>query len=296
MYVKNPSYTMKLADLLDLYKDNFNYEDLYDVVGVWLSTEKLYFFKNDDTLWNNFIQSFCDRFYSRNMNFYTTLDFKLKLRDVLRSSKNRATRIYESELLKINPLNTFSHVTDRNENLKGNSKSINNSNGKTVNVTDSDDNTTNKSVSNVATKNKTSDNGTNENTSTSYDLHSDTPSNAVNIDDLFSVAKNFVTDANNNKSHSKGTNSNNNDFTGNVESNSNDENTRKSVTNTNSTNELNSNGTNEFFNENLFKEISEGYNGNPVDLIEKYMTLKTDVIQFYLDEIENACLFSSILY
>lgn len=296
MYVNNPSYTMKLADLLDLYKDNFNYEDLYNVVGVWLSTEKVYFFKNDDTLWNNFIQSFCDRFYSRNMNFYTTLDFKLKLRDVLRSSKNRATRVYESELLKVNPLKTFSHVTDRNESSKGNSKSANNSNGKTENVTNVNDTSNSDSRTTAETKNKTTDNGTTENTSTSYDLHSDTPSNAVNIDDLFSVAKNFVTDADNNKSHSKATNSNTNDFTGSSTSNSSDKNERNSVTNSNGVNELNSNGTNEFLNENLFKEVSEGYDGNPTDLIEKYMNLKTDVVQFYLDEIENACLFSSILY
>lgn len=296
MYLNNPSYTMKLADLLDLYKDNFNYEDLYNVVGVWLSTEKVYFFKNDDTLWNNFIQAFCDRFYSRNMNFYTTLDFKLKLRDVFRSSKNRATRVYESELLKINPLKTFSHATDRNENLKGNSTSTNNSNGKTENVMNVNDISNSDSRTTEETKNKTTDNGTNENTSTSYDLHSDTPSNTVNIDDLFSVAKNFVTDANNNKSHSKATNSNNNDFTGNSSSNSSNKNERNSVTNSNGVNELNSNGTSEFVNENLFKEVSEGYNGNPTDLIEKYMNLKTDVIQFYLDEIENACLFSSILY
>ena len=128
MYVNNPNYTIKLSDLLDLYKDNFNYEDLYEVVGTWLSSEKVYFFKNDDTLWNYFIQAFCDRFYSRSMNFYTTLDFKLKLRDVLRSSKNRATRVYESELLKINPLNTYSHLMYRKENLKGNTKSLSQTN------------------------------------------------------------------------------------------------------------------------------------------------------------------------
>lgn len=276
MFVSNPSYTMKMSDLLDLYKDNFNYEDLYTIVGTWLSTEKVYFFKNDDTLWNDFIQSFCDRFYSRNMNFYTTLDFKLKLRDVLRASKNRATRVYESELMKINPLKTFSHVTDRNENLKGNAKSL----------SQTDDVTNNESKSNVSTINKSVDTGNTKSTNTSYDLHSDTPSNAVNIDDLFSVAKNFVTDANNNKSQTTGNNTNTNAFNGSVDSALSGVNKRNSVTN----------GKNEFLNENLFKEVSEGYNGNPVDLIEQYMTLKTDVVQFYLDEIENACLFSSILY
>lgn len=276
MYVNNPNYTMKLSDLLDLYKDNFNYEDLYTIVGTWLSSEKVYFFKNDDVLWNGFIQAFCDRFYSRNMNFYTTLDFKLKLRDVLRSSKNRATRIYESELLKINPLKTFSHLTDRKENLKGNANS----------KTNIDDVSKNKSKSKVSTDNTSVDIVKNENTNTSYDLHSDTPSNAVNINDLFSVAKNFVTDANNNKSKSIGTNKTTNEFDGNVKSSLIGANKRNSVTK----------GTNEFLNENLFKEVSEGYDGNPTDLIEKYMNLKTDVVQFYLDEIENACLFSSILY
>lgn len=296
MYVNNPSYTMKLSDLLDLYNDNFSYEDLYNIVGKWLSTEKVYFFKNDDTLWNYFIQSFCDRYYSRNMNFYTTLDFKLKLRDVLRACKNRATRVYESELLKINPLKTFSHVTDRKEKSNGSSKSTNNSNSKSENVTNVKDKSNNESKSTVETKNKSVDKGDNEVTSTSYDLHSDTPSNAVNIDDLFSVAKNYVTDANNNKSHSKSKNSNNNYYTGSSVNNSNDKNKRNSVTNSKGNDEINSNGKNEFLNENLFKEVSEGYDGNPVDLIEKYMELKTDVIQFYLYEIENACLFSSIIY
>lgn len=288
MYMNNPSYTIKLADLLDLYKDNFNYDDLYNIVGVWLSTEKKYFFKDDNTLWNDFIQAFCDRFYSRNMNFYTTLDFKLKLRDVLRSSKNRAIRVYESELLKINPLSTFSHTSSRNEKLKGNSKSANNSNSTSENVINVNDVSNSTAKSNNNTKNNSVDNGT----ASSYDLHSDTPSNAVNIDDLFSVAKNFVTDANNNKSNSTATNS----FTSDSASNSNDTNKRESVTNSNNVNTLINNSTNDFLNENLFNEISYGYNGNTTDLIEKYMSLKTDVIQFYLDEIENACLFSSILY
>ena len=280
MYVNNPSYTIKLYDLLDLYKDNFNYEDLYTIVGTWLSTEKVYFFKNDDTLWNGFIQAFCDRFYSRNINFYTTLDFKLKLRDVLRSCKNMATRVYECELLNINPLKTFNHSMERTENLKGNSKLENTTNTNDINKSNSN--------ANVITKNKTTDKGTNETRSANYDLHSDTPSNAVNIDDLFSVAKNFVTDAKNNKSQSTSMNSNNNEYTGNSSTNSNDTSERSNVTN--------SNGLNEFFNENLFKEISYGYDGNPVELVDKYMKLKTDVIQFYIDEIENACLFSSILY
>lgn len=284
MYVNNPIYTMKLADLLDLYKDNFNYEDLYNVVGVWLSTEKVYFFKNDDTLWNNFIQSFCDRFYSRNMNFYTTLEFKLKLRDVLRASKNRAKRIYEVDLLDINPLITFNHLTEKTE------KSTGVTNVNTSNRSESVSNGTSVKSDNSLSNNETVDSSNTSGNSTNYDLHSDTPSNAVNIDDLFSVAKNFVTYANNNKTKNSSESSSNSTFTENVSSSSRNENESNLIES--SINE----GKTDFSNDNVFNEISKGYNGEPADLIKKYMDLKTDVIQFYLDEIENACLFSSMLY
>lgn len=252
MFINNPVYTMRLVDLLDMYKDEFTYEDLYKVVGEWLSTEQKYFFTNDNSLWLEFIQAFCDRFYSRNFNFDTTLDFKLKLRDVLKANKNQAIRIFESNAIKINPLNTYSNTLTRNEKYIGISKNSNNS----------------ESIINNSNSNENNSTGFN------YNLHSDTPSNAVNIDDLFSVAKNYVTDATNIKNNEQTTN--------------------KSM----SKNETTSNSNSRFDNENnnLFNEISSGYNGNPTELIEKYMQLKTDVIQFYLDKIENACLFSCVLY
>ena len=193
MYVNNPTQTIRIADLLDMYKNDFNYEDLYKIVGNWLKSEIKYFVLSDETLWNNFIESFCDRFYSRNLNFYTTLEFKLKLRDVLKASKNRAKRIYEVDLLKINPLITFNHLTEKTE------KSTGVTNVNTSNRSESVSNVTSVNSDNSLSNNKTVDNSNTTGNSTNYDLHSDTPSNAVNIDDLFSVAKNFVTDANNNK-------------------------------------------------------------------------------------------------
>lgn len=284
MFVNNPTQTIRIADLLDMYKNDFNYEDLYKIVGNWLQSEFKYFVLSDETLWGNFIESFCDRFYSRNINFYTTLDFKLKLRDVLRTSKNRAKRIYEVDLLEINPLITFNHLTEKTEKITGVTNSNNNSNSTSVS------NGTSVNSDNSQSNNKTVDSSNTIGNSTNYDLHSDTPSNAVNIDDLFSVAKNFVTDANNNKTKNNSESSSNSTFTGNVSSSSRNEN--ESSLKENSTNA----GKTEFSNDNIFNEISKGYNGEPTELIKKYMDLKTDVIQFYLDEIENACLFSSILY
>lgn len=284
MFVNNPTQTIRIADLLDMYKDDFNYEDLYEIIGSWLQSEIKYFVIADETLWGNFIESFCDRFYSRNINFYTTLDFKLKLRDVLRASKNRAKRIYEVDLLEINPLITFNHLTEKTEKSTGVTNSNNNSNSTSIS------NVTTSNADNTQSSNKTNDNSTSSGNSANYDLHSDTPSNAVNIDDLFSVAKNFVTDANNNKAHNNSESYSNSTYIGNVSRSS--KNDSESSLKENSTNA----GKTEFTNDNIFNEISKGYNGEPTELIRKYMDLKTDVIQFYLDEIENACLFSSILY
>lgn len=284
MFVNNPTQTIRIADLLDMYKNDFNYEDLYKIVGNWLQSEIKYFVISDETLWGNFIESFCDRFYSRNINFYTTLDFKLKLRDVLKASKNRAKRIYEVDLLEINPLITFNHLTEKNEKSTGVTNSNNNSNSTSIS------NGTTSNADNTQSSNKTNDNSTSSGNSANYDLHSDTPSNAVNIDDLFSVAKNFVTDANNNKAHNNSESYSNSTYIGNVSRSSKNE--SESSLEENSSNA----GKTEFTNDNIFNEISKGYNGEPTELIKKYMDLKTDVIQFYLDEIENACLFSSILY
>lgn len=284
MFVNNPTQTIRIADLLDMYKNDFNYEDLYKIVGNWLQSEIKYFVISDETLWGNFIKSFCDRFYSRNINFYTTLDFKLKLRDVLKASKNRAKRIYEVDLLEINPLITFNHLTEKTEKSTGVTNSNNNSNSTSISKG------TTSNADNTQSSNKTNDNSTSSGNSANYDLHSDTPSNAVNIDDLFSVAKNFVTDANNNKAQNNSESYSNSTYIGNVSRSS--KNDSESSLKENSTNA----GKTEFSNDNIFNEISKGYNGEPTELIKKYMDLKTDVIQFYLDEIENACLFSSILY
>lgn len=272
MLINNPVYTMRFIDLLDMYKDNFTYEDLYKVVGEWLSTEQKYFVNADVVLWDKFIEGLCDRYYSRNINFDTTLDFKLKLRDTLRKYHNQAERVLEVSMLSINPLSDYKHTTKRTEVTEGNS------------TAQSVTNTSSRGESSTDVTDESSNRATNINESTAYNLHSDTPSNAVNINDLFSVAKNYVTDAANNKNSGNSTSTNT------------AQGTSKSVNSSSSDSDSINDNTNEYSNSSTYTELSEGYNGNVVELISKYMELVTDVVQFYLDAIENECLFSCVLY
>lgn len=304
MLINNPSYGIKLADLLNLKTLNFNYEDLYKIVENWLNSEKKYFVVNDENLWIEFVESFCDRFYMRTLNFETTLELKIALRNCFRKYKNQAKRIYECELLELNPLITFETITNRTSedstntdstnSMETNSKntSINSSINSSVDTSKSDSTSDSESTNDITDINKSE--------SFNYDLHSDTPSNSVNIDDLFSVAKNYVTDAKNSKNKN------------NVENKSNSSNTNSSISTSNlkSTNESesksdynsvtdsaqNSNSAIKSKSNGVVDEISKGFNGNQVELIKGYMTLNTNVVAFYLDCIENDCLFSNILY
>lgn len=273
MMTNNPVYTMRFIDLVNMYGDSFTYEDLYKVVGEWLGAEQQYFVAPDDNvLWHRFIESLCDRFYSRNLNFDTTLEFKLKLRDVLRKYKSQAERILEADMIKINPLVTYSNKVKRSEESKGDSSGTTNSNSHSVNSSDS------------TFKDTSNSNSVNSDEAFNYRLHSDTPSNAINIDDLFSVAKNYVTDADNNKSTNNGT----------LESSTSSEAVNK-TTGVNDTDSAN-NSSNTFNNSSVYDELSSGYNGNPSELLARYMELVTDVVTYYLDWIEDECLFSSVLY
>lgn len=109
-------------------------------------------------------------------------------------------------------------------------------------------------------------------------MHSDTPSNSVDIDNLFSTKSNFITDANNNQ----GTNT----------SNMIDYSTGDTNSNSNITDTSNENGTNK----SLYNEVSNGYEGNAIELLHKYLDLTTNVMNMYMDWIESEHLFSSVLY
>ena len=229
MFIENPNRKFKLAHLLDLTKSNlynFQFEDLYNVVGEWLESEKEHFFNAD--FYDDFIKAFCDRFFRRDFNFDTFLDFKLALRTVFKKYKDNADRIYQSSLLDLNPLYTTYMENESSTNDSGNSENENHS----------------------------------ENEDKNYNLYSDTPQSSKNLDDLFSVTSNYISNASNNK-------------------------------NTNKRDDTNKN---KFENSSQFKSLQKGYNGLVADLLNNYIELNLDVIQHYLKWIEDECLFSSVLY
>lgn len=229
MLIENPNRKFKLIHLIELNDSNlydFKYEDVYNVVEQWLESEKDYFFNKD--FFRKFIEAFCDRFFRRDFNFDTFLDFKIALRNTFKKYRDNADRIYESSLLKLNPLYTTYMENESNTDDKGKSENTNHS----------------------------------ENDDQNYNLFSDTPQSSLNVTDLFDIKNKYITNATNNK------------------------NTNKHDDNSNSN----------FENTSEFKSLQKGYNGLVADLLNNYIQLNLDVIQYYLDWIEDECLFSSILY
>ena len=229
MFIENPNRKFKLAHLIELNDSNlynFQYEDLYNVVEEWLKSEKEFFFNEE--FFRKFIEAFCDRFFRRDFNFDTFLDFKIALRNVFKKYRDNADRIYQSSLLELNPLYTTYIENESSTNDKGNSHNTNKS----------------------------------ENNDTNYNLYSDTPQSSLNVDDLFSVKSQYITNASNNKN----------------------------------TNKREDENTNDFENSSEFKSLQKGYNGLVADLLNNYIQLNLDVIQHYMNWIEDECLFSSVMY
>lgn len=262
MMINNPMTSMRLIDLLDMNNTNlynFDYTELYEVVGEWLSSEKNELVNT--SLYNDFIKTFCDRFYSRNLNFDTFLDFKIKIRDCLRNNREKAKRMFEAGLLEINPLNTYSHEIEHTGDNKGDRNT----------VTHTDTESTYDNDNDVTRKYK--------DTHDYYKLHSDTPSDTMNLTNMVAGGTNYVTDVDNTKDVT--TNESIVDHTKNE-----GRDLSKATGNNNSS----------YKDDIHYKELQVGYDGHPADLINKYIELNLDVVNFYMTCIEEACLFSSILY
>ena len=260
MYKNNPNYTLKLIDLVNMYDKNFNYENVYEKVKNFLDSEKKYFYTDDLSEWNKFIEFFCDTFFDRELNFDTFLDFKIAFRKMLKKYQDRAVRFVTVKANELNPLNTYHRESDSNTNTEHN---INRSNDST---SLSQSSTKNHSISKSSADNK------------DFYLHSDTPSNSVNITNLFSTESNFITDANNSQGTNKSTMID--DSNGDTNSSS------------NSSDTANENGNNT----SLYNEVSNGYEGNAIELLHKFLELTTNVMNMYMDWIESEHLFSSVLY
>lgn len=260
MYKNNPNYTLKLINLVNMYDTNFNYENVYEKVKNFLDSEKKYFYTDDSTEWNKFIEFFCDTFFDRELNFDTFLDFKIAFRKMLKKYQDRAVRFVTVKANELNPLNTYHRESDSNTNTSHN--------------VDRSSNSTSLSQSNSKNHSKSKSSADNKD----FNLHSDTPSNSVNIANLFDTQSNFITDANNSQGTNKSTMID--DSNGDTNSSS------------NSSDIANENGNNT----SLYNEVSNGYEGNAIELLHKYLELTTNVMNMYMDWIESEHLFSSVLY
>lgn len=283
MLINNPTYTLRLIDLVDNYKYPFDFSEIYSKVGDMLEPIRESYYTTDKTEWNKFIKRFCRRFYNRNLNFDTFLDFTLKLQDVFDSKRMIADRYVILNAQKINPFTTYGMIKDSNGNT--------NDTVDTLSKSTSSSESTNSSENEIYdTSNlKSENNNTVKINETVSNLHSDTPATSVNLDNLF-ASNNYVTDANTSKNNGENT-------------------TKITDKTTNETdrlqyNEMTSSGkalSNSDVNTtkksaNVYKEIAEGYQGNPIELLASIDKLTTDIIGKYLLWIEEEHLFSSILY
>lgn len=276
--INNPIYTIRLIDLIDTVSYEFNYDSIYDTVGDFLKDLKPCYY--DSTEWNAFIILLCDRFYNRNLNFDTFLEFKIALKNVLNENKDKAIRMRDLLLKSENIFDDYrrkyhridsginsSHVTGANEN-----SNIENHRDTTngVNTSQSSD------TSEVSDKNK------------SYNLYSDTPSNTVNLTDLTSKDSNYVTNATNegseNTNNTKSKNDSNSSF-----------NNSSSGERTNVANATNVSDTDGSFKNESDEDVSE-IHGSDLEFFEKIKKIQTDINQLYLTWIEDAQIFMNILY
>lgn len=259
MLINNPTYTIRLIDLVSHDDSFFTMEDLYIQVNKWLIDLKPSFYTSDNTEWEKFIERMCNRFYSRNLNFDTYYEFKIKLRDCLDTYRDRIDRYVSLQAKDINPWSTYGDTSTEKGQNHGQ---------------DNGQNTT--TTTNISATKGTST-GTDTSNSTSYNLHSDTPASTVNIKNMFDGSE-YVTDAQNEKSNS--TNTSNGSNTSNTES---QDTSKGSNMNTSDSTHL-------------IDRITSGYQGNPLEILDRIDRLTIDVVNKYLDYIEDCHLFSNILY
>lgn len=283
MIINNPVYTLRLIDLVDMRAYPFDFGEIYKKVGDMLEPIKASYYTDDSKEWTKFVERLCRRFYNRNLNFDTYLDFTIKLQDVLDSKKMIADRYVILNAQKINPFTTYGMIKDSNGNTNDTTDTTSSSDSKSTNKNDST------AVSDSSSR--ISDNGTTNTNDTSKvsKLHSDTPATSVNIDDLF-TSNNYVTDADTQK----------NDSTSKVSDSRKSESVNDSTqkTSNNSLSEIlsNSDSNTQRQSTNIYKEISEGYQGNPIELLDKIDKLTTDITEKYMLWIEESHLFSSVFY
>lgn len=292
MYPINVNYGIRLIDLVDYTNPNTTFNDVINEVNKLLTLNcREDFYIDDNILWNDFVKRFTRKFCFRTLSYDTYLNFCIKLNDVFTSNKVKLNNMYKAKLIEFNPLYTKKITTENDVKKDRNGKSeynkdenINNTkndSGESTSNTDYTKNDDNNTISNS--------NGSND----SYNLHSDSPRSSVKLSDLFSTDNNYITDAKNDSN-----NYINND-------NTTQKNISKNVGNekNNYSNNINENKN---INENSLtvdnikdtitgKELLYGYEGNPTDLLRKYINFVIDTNEYLLEQINKENLFMNII-
>lgn len=304
MFLTSYNYGIRLIDLVDYTNSNTTFSDVCNKVNdlLTLNCKEEFYVENND-LWNDFIKRFTRRFMYRTLSFDTYLNFCIKLNDVLTSNKVKLNNMYKAKLIEFNPLYNKYITTDiDNENNKtGTKKTDRKENGNTTrNETGTNDKeSTGGSIEkttrtdNLHTTDDTTNNGT------EYNLHSDSPRSSVSVDDMFKTDNNYITDAQNKKTNSRnnttGTQTGTVKNYGNVENHNNENGSFN--TDSTDTSVFNSNilSTDNIKDTLVGKQLLYGYDGNPTDLLKKYINFVIDTNEYLLNKIEEECLFMNII-
>lgn len=288
----NVNYGLKFIDLIDYTNSDYTYSDVVKKINDYLTLNcKNEYFINNDDLWNDFITRFVRRFLYRTISFDTYFQFCIKLNDVFSKNKVKLNNMYNAKLIEFNPLYTTNlKTTNKNDN-------VSESNGdKTIKdngwSTSEDDGYNNRTDDLTRTDNLKNINKS-DNTSNDYNLHSDAPRSSVDLDNMFKTDNNYITDATNSKNHNEA-----NTTTSQTGTVSNSGTSKNKIYNKN-TNHI-SNHSNEISvdkikNSQTGENLTQGYTGNPTELLEKYVNFVIDMNEFLLEEIENNNLFMSIV-
>lgn len=292
MYPINVNYGIRFIDLVDYTNPNVTFNDVINKVNELLTLNcKDDFYITDDVLWNDFIKRFTRRFCFRTLSYDTYLNFCIKLNDIFTSNKVKLNNMYNAKLIEFNPLYTKKITTENNVKKDRNGTSEYNKDEHSEN-NKHDNGTSNSNTNYVKTDNNNST-SVSSGGSNNYDLHSDSPRSSVNVDDLFKTDNNYITDAKNNNSNYE---NNDNVTQKNISDNKGSEdNTYINDTNENKNINENSLTVDNIKDTIVGKELLYGYEGNPTDLLRKYINFVIDTNEYLLDQIENSNLFMNII-
>lgn len=338
---------IKLVDFIDMYDPEVDiYNEVIQFCKQFLKSSKKYFFTDDQAIFDKFCELFALTFYSRTLNFESTLDFKMKLDALLLYNHEKYKKIFDASLIEINPLLTYHHETNHNETEKGhdgeNFKNVdahvNNVSGDSTNkniesfkdykeTTGFDDYKENTNYNDLKDE-KSFDNRADKVHSTfqhglindqeNKRLYSNTPQSNQNAADLFTSntfvnavehdinsSKDTGTDISDNNTTYEGTETNKRNGDVSLTKSGEENFTKSGETHNDTTNRYGSsehynggesgNKTSNFENSKIFSDISEGYDGSQIELLDKYVSIVFDVCRVMIDDIEDAGLFSAIL-